>query len=313
MTIRPFRSVLLVSLPLAAFLVFAQKPRSTFEVVSVRPVKDCEFGPPAGAPPDSVGKKSGLPGGAGAPAFDPTRLNVCGTVYSFVHLAYVISAAQGVAANKGMRLVREVPIEGGPAWFTTENYSISAKAEGSPGRDAMTGPMLQALLADRFHLKLHRESRAQAAYALTLVKGGPKMPRSTCFFGGFDGVVPPGRTPCPMEGAAHKGPILAVDRFAKTTGEFAQTLLLDRPVIDRTGLSGIYDFHFEFAPDDTTPLFLRRIQEIPDSSGNGAPPAPAGGPSIFTAFQEQLGLKLEPVKAPQDVFVIDSVERPPAN
>ena len=86
-------------------------------------------------------------------------------------------------------------------------------------------------------------------------------------------------------------------------------LPMDRPVIDRTGVQGIYDFHIEFAPDDTSPFFQSRLQQLADTGVSD----PSGGPSIFTALREQLGLKLDPVEAPREFLMIDSIERPSAN
>ena len=289
----------------AVFLAFAQSPSPKFEVASIRPVKQCGFN--TFAPAD--GKKSAPPGAI--PALDPNRFNTCGTVSMFIVQAYVVASAKGTQANPAARLIPDVPIEGGPAWVRTDNYAIAAKPEGAVSRDVMLGPMFQALLAERFQLKLRRENRDAPAYALTVAKGGPKLRPSKCFPGGIPGaLLPAGRTPCPMALPTRRGPILAIDRYALNLDEFTNVLGLDRPVVNRTGIAGVFDYHLEFAPDETTPLFLSRIQNLPDSSANATPPDPAGGPSIFTAIQEQLGLKLEPTRAPREFLVIDSIERP---
>jgi uncharacterized protein (TIGR03435 family) len=88
-------------------------------------------------------------------------------------------------------------------------------------------------------------------------------------------------------------------------------LVLDRPLIDKTGITGTFDFHLTFAPDETTAGVASPF--APDGAFSGVPPDPAGGPSIFTAFQEQLGLKLEAGKGPSEVLVIDYIERPSGN
>jgi uncharacterized protein (TIGR03435 family) len=98
---------------------------------------------------------------------------------------------------------------------------------------------------------------------------------------------------------------LIIDARKIGVAEFAKNVLsvLDRPVVDKTGIAGLFDFQLEFAPDEATPA-LPRLKTLADS---------AGGPSIFTAMQEQLGLKLEPAKGPGEFLIIDSVERPTEN
>jgi uncharacterized protein (TIGR03435 family) len=230
-----------------------------------------------------------------------------------ITIAYLASSAKGTQALPSARLIPNIPIEGGPAWVRSDSYVIIAKADRPVSRDVMEGPMMQALLEDRFKLKVHHGSRNAPAYAMTVAKGGLKLPKSTCTPPAFGPDAPPlpaGAKPCPMDGAARKGSLLAVNRYAKNLGEFTIMLPMDRPVVDRTGVQGLFDFHFEFAPDDTSPFFQSRLQNLPDS---GAASDPAGGPSIFTALREQLGLKLDPVQAPKEFLMIDSIERPSAN
>lgn len=300
-------------LALAAFFAFAQSPAPKFEVASIRPVKQCGF--EDAAPPDGFKQKTGAPNGGGTPlAPDPTRFSICGPARMFINLAYVVSQAKGVRANPGLRFIPDIPIEGGPDWVASDNYSITAKTETPVSRDVMTGPMLLSLLEDRFKLKIRRVSRDVPAYALTVAKGGPKLHPSTCLPGFFPDGPPHGRTPCPLDEPERKGSVIKITRRAVALDEYSQMLGLDRPVVNKTGIVGVYDIQIQFAPDDTTPLFLTRIQRIPDSDTGAAGPAgPAGGPSIFTALQEQLGLKLEPTRAPRDVLVIDSIERPSEN
>jgi len=161
--------------------------------------------------------------------------------------------------------------------------------------------MLQSLLEDRFQLKIRREIREVPVYVLTVAKSGPKLKSSQ------EGSCP---TPNPAGGscpgsvwAERKGTSVVVDQQDTPDG-FSRMLSqrLGRPVIDKTGIKGMFDFHLEFAPDETT--------------GGTAPPDVAtdpSGPSIFTAVQEQLGLKLESAKGPGEVLVIDRVERPSEN
>jgi uncharacterized protein (TIGR03435 family) len=129
-----------------------------FEVVSVKP---CKAGDGGGG-----GRK-----GASDGSPSPGRLELtCRTVIDLVQIAY-IQYADGKLKPPG----RHVPISGGPPWIDSGRYSIDAKAEGIPGQNVMRGPMLQALLEDRFQLKIHRETREVPVYALTVAKGGLKL------------------------------------------------------------------------------------------------------------------------------------------
>jgi uncharacterized protein (TIGR03435 family) len=301
------KMVVFVAAVIAPFVVAGQSPTPKFEVASIRAIKDCDLGRGGRFEP----QMKGGPASKQAPA-SPDRLNICGPVMLLINTAYVVSSAKGGQDGSGSRLVADTPIEGGPSWVRTDNYMIVAKADHAVSRDVVDGPMLRALLIDRFKLKIRRESRVGPAYALTIAGGGPRLRKSTCTppaFGPDAGSAPAGMKTCALDGAIRKGTELAVDRYAKSLAEFSLTLGLDRPVVDRTGVKGIFDFHIEFVPDDTTPLFQARIQQLPDDApATGG--TPAGGASIFTALREQLGLKLEPVKAPRDFLVIDSIARP---
>src|SRR5580658_2008791 len=126
-----------------------------FEVASVRPCKDSE-----------PGGRSG-----GSTANSPGRLTLrCQNVMGFINLAYRFYANGRVNAPWSWP-----PIEGGPAWINSDRYEINAKAEGTPSEAMTHGPMLQALLEDRFKLKIHRETREIQAYVLTIAKNGPKL------------------------------------------------------------------------------------------------------------------------------------------
>jgi uncharacterized protein (TIGR03435 family) len=167
----------------------------------------------------------------------------------------------------------------GPAWITEDRFNIAAKAPGEASEDQVR-TMLQALLADRFQLSFHRQSKEMQAYALVIAKNGPKLKESTT-----DG--PPNvrreRLGVAVEGAT-------VRQLAE-----ALTMILQVPVVDDTGLKGRYD-----ATVDVTPY-------IPlDNSG------PADLMSIaITALQDLLGLKLEARKMPVDILVVDRAERTP--
>jgi uncharacterized protein (TIGR03435 family) len=183
-------------------------------------------------------------------------------------------------------------IAGGPPWFATDQYFIEGvpDTEGQPNLKQFRS-MVQKLLADRFNLKVHNEQRELSVYALTVGKGGPKMTKS---LGNPDG---------PPDDQFSRSAWL---RETNTTmAEFAKGLqfVLDKPVVDHTGLTGRWDFRVQWTPDESQFGGM-----VPPPSAN--PNAP---PGLFTAIQEQIGLKLELVKEPADVLVVDHVERPSAN
>jgi len=203
-----------------------------------------------------------------------------------------------------------VPITGGPAWIRSEFFDIDARAGGSPNEEMMQGPMLQALLEDRFQLKIHRETREVPVYALTVEQGGSRLQpfeEGSCIPMPLKIPLPtlaPGQRYCKVRVGIQPP---AVDAQGSTLTEFSQLLdlVLDRPVIDKTGITGKFDIRLEFAISEATPRFLpggdlARFAE-------GAPDR--GVPSIFAAIQ-QLGLKLEPTQGARDFLVIDHIERP---
>jgi uncharacterized protein (TIGR03435 family) len=204
-----------------------------------------------------------------------------------------------------------VPISGGPAWIESDLYDIEAKAENNPSREAMSGPMLQALLEERFKLRIHRESKEVPVYDLTVGKSGPKLQafkEGSCVTNDPERLpsAAPGQkrpTLCGSYSIGLKGANLTLDVHRRTMTEFSRQLHLDRPVMDKTGITGLFDFHLEFASDGTTAGFFPPGFQVPVPSDS------AGGPSIFTAVQEQLGLKLEPAKGPGEFLVIESLER----
>jgi uncharacterized protein (TIGR03435 family) len=258
-----------------------------FEVASIRP---CD--------------QSSRPGGRGGePPAGSLRVQ-CATVAILIHSAYDTSAN-----GRETTMFTTLPVTGGPAWINTDRYTINAKAEGNPARAMIMGPMLRVLLEDRFHLKIRRETREVPVYVLSIAKGGAKLKPSregSCPTpGGPPGVSCPGSV-----WIARNGSNLVVDQQA-TMADFARMLIqrLDRPVIDKTGIAGMFDFHLEFAPDPT-------MGNLPPRDPQGATAdaaAPPGGPSVFSAVQEQLGLKLDSAKGPGEVLVIDHVERPIEN
>jgi uncharacterized protein (TIGR03435 family) len=193
-------------------------------------------------------------------------------------------------------------IVGGPDWMDKERYDI----DGVPDKDGMPSAiqlqtMMKKLLADRFKLTLHHEKRDLSAFVLMVGKDGQKLtPTPTERSGPLPGL---GFGPAPggLRLNVRNG---TMEDF---TG-FLQMLVLDRPVVDKTGITGRYDFNFVFTPDDS--LFNGHPPRMPaqaaDSTANVAP-------GFFEAIQTDIGLKLDAQKTAVDVIVIDHVERPSAN
>lgn len=185
-------------------------------------------------------------------------------------------------------------IAGLPEWAGQKRWDISAvmEPEGRPDGDQLR-TMLRKLLAERFKLAAKTEQRVLPVYTLTVAKGGIKAPAS-------DGKVS-GDVEHPAVGGmefAYRGATI------KTYANYLQQSLMNRPVVDQTGLSGRYDFDLTFMPDDT--MFGGRFRLPPDMMDKAAP-------NIFTALQQQLGLKLTPEKVLVDVLVVGHAEEPTEN
>jgi len=184
---------------------------------------------------------------------------------------------------------------GGPGWLDAEKWDIEVKPD-TPGMPsvAQMKEILQKLLVERFALKFHEEKRNMAAFALTVSKNGPKMTK----------------TADASESANFTVPLGMVAARSATMGEFAHLLqsdILGQPVVDNTGLSGRWDFTLNWTPDETQ--FMDRGMKLPPPAADDAN-AP---PPLFTAIQQQLGLKLEAQKTDATVMVIDHVEHPSPN
>jgi uncharacterized protein (TIGR03435 family) len=222
----------------------------------------------------------------------------------------LIRAAYGLFDGNSKILSRRSDVIGGPAWLDSDLYDLDAKADGAAPLDQTVGRMLQAFLEDRCKLKLHREARETAVYALMVAKGGPKLKESTS-----DSCMPldmdqphPQVAPCGFPVMRGQNGNIVVDTNGISMAQFAARALtrVDRPVIDKTGLTGRYDIHLEYAI--TGPMRINGGEE-PDV----ALPADPAGASMFSAVQSQLGLRMVSEKAPIDVIVVDSVERPSEN
>ena len=192
--------------------------------------------------------------------------------------------------------VHQLQVTGGPEWVKTEKFDLLIQPN-MPGRPSTVQmrSILRKLLADRFKLTLHHAQKELPVYGIVATKGGPKL------------------TPTTTEAVAANTAAIGFSEDAMvvkdaTISEFASLMqryvALDRPIVDHTGISGKYDFTLSWTPDT--------------SQFNGNPPWRArndanAGPDLFTAVQEQLGLKLQPLKEPTDVLVIDSVAQPSEN
>lgn len=178
----------------------------------------------------------------------------------------------------------------GPEWIDTDTFDIAAKSDQGINDDHVLNMMLRRLLADRFRLVLHSEMRTLSAYALEVDKKGPKLQPAK---GGDSSTAT----------STGSGRRVTIDARNTDMDLFAAVLArkMDLPVVNQTALKGIFDFKLRWLPEDApTPLL------------NGAPD-PNAPPGIFTALQEQLGLRLRSTKAPVDVLVVDHAERPAPN
>jgi uncharacterized protein (TIGR03435 family) len=219
-----------------------------------------------------------------------------------------------LAYNLSMNQARGGAMVSAPDWIDSERYDIEARAEGAPPKE-QARDMVAALLADRFKLAVHWEAREMPLYALTIAKPGKTGPQlvahaadnSTCQ-AAPPSLPPPGSVPArPLCGVGFligPGKIVAeitMENLAKSLSWFGQ---IDRAVVDETALSGTFDITLVYAP-------------VPP--GAGGPEGDQGSTdsslpsSIFTALQEQLGLKLVPQKGPIQILVIDHIERPSEN
>jgi uncharacterized protein (TIGR03435 family) len=169
--------------------------------------------------------------------------------------------------------------------------------------------MLVALLEERCGLKYHHETRDLPMYELVVAKGGVKMQASEPDPEGPDPGPGPGPSPGRHMMMMHRGHIESVG-----SGMSGLVRLLSgqlgRTVVDKTALTGDYDFKLDWTPDDAPPQMAKSGNPAPDDNASSQD---AAGPSLFTALEEQLGLKLESTKGPVDVIVIDQLEQPTAN
>jgi uncharacterized protein (TIGR03435 family) len=294
----------------AAASAQAQAPAApeplAFDVASVKPTRA-----------DAVDSKSNFPLGAGD-VYAPNGGSLVATNFPlivYLNFAYRITASQTPALRRHL-----------PDWVITERYDITAKTDKHDASKDEMRMMMRSLLAERFHLQIHSEDEVQSVYALTPIKPGalgpklqahpegegcahtpqaddPAKPRPAIYAGeavypvycggvmGDDGKIP--------GTIALAGRDVSLGLIANTIGGPAG---FDRAVIDRTGLTGTYDFLLEFAPERS-----------PQAGNPATPPLDVAGPGVAQALKEQLGLKLVPEKAPVQVWVVDHIERATQN
>jgi len=218
--------------------------------------------------------------------------------------------ARGVTLGQGIReayAVYDGRILGGPAWLDKDHFDIEAKLDPAEVRNfaQLSLPerrkMLQALLADRFQLKMHREQRTVPAFALTVAKGGLKMHKAKGDEGsgssvkGYEALITKSRR------GLLEGQNFSMAGLAQVLEEYA-----GRIVVDQTGLKDRYDFTLQWTPEDV------QGSSLSGSKGNDGL-QDESYPDLFPALEQELGLKLEPTKTDIDVYVIDQAEQPSSN
>jgi uncharacterized protein (TIGR03435 family) len=288
-------SALLIAAELTTLDVRAQSLAASaqkFEVASIKRCQNAES-PSGGAP-------------------SPGRLDlVCVTTANLIRLAYLVFPT-GQANAPVSPGAFQMPISGGPSWIDSDRYRIDAKAAERVNVEMMKGPMMQALLEDRFKLKLHREAKQVNVFELTAAKGGLKLQPAKeggCVL--FDRNNPP---PDPPPG--EPGPVLCgfmrrsansgFDIPGVTMADLCRQLssYVDRDIVDKTGLKGVFDVHLDLAPAD-----LGYPDAVPDPS---SPFTLGDGGAISSAIQK-LGLQMRSAKESAQFLVIDHVERPSEN
>jgi uncharacterized protein (TIGR03435 family) len=207
--------------------------------------------------------------------------------------------------------VPEARILGGPAWLDTDRFDVTATTPGNVNTDAVRG-MLRTLLAERFGLVMHTETREMPIYVLRVARAdgtlGPNLRPSSTDCTGRPSAMANGRVQCgilvsqgPGSGSL-RGGAATIDSFARLLGDF-----LERPLNNETGLTGTFDLELQFtAPRSSSPGAAA-------PGGLSTSPSPDDIPTVFTALQEQLGLKLDAQRGRADVWIVDSASMPTEN
>ena len=271
--------------------------RPAFEVASIRQcTKEDEAAQAAALAALADGGGRGGGGGAAGIGVDPGMLRVvCGQLELLISQAYLTFANGEVHQDRFAR----PSVRGGPAWSEKERYTINAKPESAQSFGMMHGPIMQALLEDRFKLKIHRGSENVAAYALVAAKGGPKLQPTKGCPADYSGPPPLPGQPCRYQSFTATG----MDTYNWTMAQLSVLLgaHMNRTVIDKTGITGDFDFHLDLS-----------LPPPPGGLGVDDPDTPDVLGTVMDAVQK-LGLKLEPTNGAAVFVVIDHIERPTEN
>jgi uncharacterized protein (TIGR03435 family) len=272
------------------------------------------------------------------PQFDVVSIKANNSGNGFVRIGGQPAAGRFVATNATVEMLvtwayrmQNYQLSAGPGWIQTDKFDVEARSDAGALTPDQTSQMVQSLLADRFLLKTHRATTEGSIYALVVGKNGLKMKRSAdqSPFGGRGarGGAPPrgesgpgGRGPIAFDGPGERraGPLPpggarmapgSLEIQGVSTAMLAQFLAqqLGRPVIDKTGADGLFAVSLEWATDPNFAGLGPGGVRGPDIG------ASTSGPSLFTAVEEQLGLRLESTKGPVETLVIDSIQRPQEN
>jgi uncharacterized protein (TIGR03435 family) len=281
-----------------------------------------------GAPAGRAQSQSSLMQSAAAPKFETVSIKPCqafsrrplpdspGKLQSGCKtVEQLVAQAYSVFANGHANRLSSVAVTEGPPWTKVDFYEIDAKAKGRQTFAMMNGPMLQALLENRFKLKIHRVTKEIPVYTLTVSEGGPPLQpfQGSCIPWDYDN--PPSHPAPPSQRCGTPQLTSNGAEFdAATMTDLCYFLLvtLDRPVIDETGMSGRrFNFHLEMSTETIKDL---------GHGARGAPtvrdprtPANSSDPSLISAIKtaiKKLGLNLEPTEGPGEFIIIDHIERP---
>ena len=283
----------------------AQSSAPKFDVASIKP---CQ--------PGDIAPSTGGRGGGGRINWSPGRLRAeCQTVEQLIREAYLrYPDGKPWPAPMDPRLsdrLLTAPIKGSPAWAASERYTIEAEADGTPNEAITRGPMLQALLEDRFKLRMHSESREIPVYELTVASAGPKLKSAqdgSCIPWGQGSSTPKS---APEDRTASNMPCGLFIRSRNKEGLDVNgttvehlcrnfSAVLDRDVIDKTGIEGLFDIYLDIPPE-------------PRPADDATGPDPERTLAAIKAALRKLGLRLEAAKAAGKFLVIDHVERPSEN
>jgi uncharacterized protein (TIGR03435 family) len=266
---------------------YAQK----FEVASIKRCQDSERG------------------GRDAPS--PGRIDLsCMATINLIRMAYLVFPT-GQPNAPVSPTIFQVPITGGPSWMNTDRYRIDAKAEGPANLELMKGPMLQSLLEDRFQLKLHRASKEIDVFELTAGKSWSKLrPAKEGGCVAFDRNHPPETAAGEPEpvfcGFIHKNVDGGFDIPRATIADLCRQLGLyvDRDIVDKTGIVGVFDVHLDLTRADL---------DYPGAEPDPTSTFTVGDGRAIAAALDKLGLQMRPAKGSAQFLVVDRLERPSEN